>query len=68
MQVLLFFKDIAPQLLHVITFDLKELKPINTKSNNNTGIIFYGSTVHEVPPIKGDGRYTLTCFSSVQTK
>ena len=34
--------------------------------NNNTGIIFYGSTIHEVPPIKGEGRYTLTCFSTVQ--
>ena len=34
--------------------------------NNNTGVIFYGPTKHEVPPIKGDGRYCLTCFSSVQ--
>ena len=38
MQVLLLLKDIAPQLLHVIIFDLKELKPINTKSNNNKEI------------------------------
>jgi hypothetical protein len=38
MQVLLLSKDIAPQLLHVIIFDLKEFKPINTKSNNNIGI------------------------------
>ena len=34
--------------------------------NNNTGVIFYGPTKHEVPPIKGTGRYTLTCFSSIQ--
>ncbi len=31
--------------------------------NNNTGIIFYGPMRHEVPPIKGSGRYTLTCFT-----
>ena len=31
--------------------------------NNNTGIIFYGPLRHEVPPIKGNGRYTLTCFT-----
>jgi len=30
--------DIAPQLLHVLIFDLKELKPINTKINNRRGI------------------------------
>jgi len=34
--------------------------------NNNTGIIFYGPLRHEVPPIKGSGRYTLTCFTSCQ--
>ena len=31
--------------------------------NNNTGIIFYGAMRHEVPPISGNGRYTLTCFT-----
>lgn len=34
--------------------------------NNNTGIIFYGPTRHEVPPVDGNGRYTLTCFTGVQ--
>ncbi len=34
--------------------------------NNNTGIIFYGPLRHEVPPIKGTGRYTLTCFTGCQ--
>ena len=34
--------------------------------NNNTGIIFYGPTRHEVPPVKGTGRYCLTCFTSCQ--
>ena len=33
---------------------------------DNTGIIFYGPMKHEVPPIKGDGRYTITCFTSCQ--
>ena len=32
--------------------------------DNNTGIIFYGQMRHEVPPVKGEGRYTLTCFTS----
>ena len=35
--------------------------------NNNTGIIFYGPMRHEVPPIQGSGRYTLTCFTSCQS-
>ena len=34
--------------------------------NNNTGIIFYGPLRHEVPPIKGTGRYTITCFTNCQ--
>ena len=34
--------------------------------NNNTGIIFYGPTRHEVPPVTGGGRYCLTCFTGVQ--
>ena len=34
--------------------------------NNNTGIIFYGPLRHEVPPIRGNGRYTLTCFTGTQ--
>ena len=38
MQVLLKPKDIAPQLLQVIIFDLKELKPIKAKINNSKGI------------------------------
>ena len=38
MQVSLNPKDIEPQLLHVLSFDLKELKPINTKINNRRGI------------------------------
>ena len=35
--------------------------------NNNTGIIFYGPLRHEVPPIKGNGRYTVTCFTGIKT-
>ena len=38
MQVSLKPNDIAPQLLHVLIFDLYELKPINTKTNNRRGI------------------------------
>ena len=38
MQVLLKPNDIAPQLLHVLILDLKELKPRNTKTNNRRGI------------------------------
>ena len=38
MQVSLEFKDNAPQLLHVLIFDLYELKNIKTKINNKTGI------------------------------
>ena len=38
MQVSLSPNDIAPQLLHVLTFDLKELKPIKTKITNSRGI------------------------------
>ena len=34
--------------------------------NNNTGIIFYGAMRHEVPPVRGTGRYCLTCFTSIQ--
>ena len=34
---------------------------------NNTGIIFPGPIRHEVPPVKGEGRYTLTCFTSIST-
>ena len=36
--------------------------------NNNTGIIFYGPMRHEVPPIKGSGRYTITCFTGLEFK
>ena len=32
---------------------------------NNTGIIFFGPTRHEVPPVKGTGRYTLTMFQGI---
>ena len=38
MQVSLKPSDIAPQLLHVLILDLKELKPINVKTNNRRGI------------------------------
>ena len=38
MQVLLKPSDIAPQLLHILILDLKELKPINVKTNNRRGI------------------------------
>ena len=38
MQVSLRPNDIAPQLLHVLILDLKELKPINTKIINSKGI------------------------------
>tara|TARA_A100001388_G_C28643308_1_gene438177 strand:- start:368 stop:640 length:273 start_codon:yes stop_codon:yes gene_type:complete len=37
-QVSLKPNDIAPQLLHVFTLVLRELKPINNNSNNNMGI------------------------------
>ena len=30
---------------------------------NNTGVIFFGAQLHEVPPVSGDGRYTITRFS-----
>ena len=35
MQVSFESNDIAPHLPHMLTFDLKELIPINAKSNNN---------------------------------
>ena len=38
MQFSLKPKDIAPQLLHVLIFDLYELKPIKTKIINRIGI------------------------------
>ena len=38
MQFSLKPKDIAPQLLHVLIFDLKELKPMKAKTTNNRGI------------------------------
>ena len=38
MHVSLKPKDIAPQVLHLLIFDLYELKPINTKTNNKRGI------------------------------
>ena len=38
MHVSLKPSDIAPQLLHVLILDLKELKPINIKTNNRRGI------------------------------
>ena len=38
MQVSLDPKDIAPQLLHVLIFDLYELKPIKTTTINSRGI------------------------------
>ena len=38
MQISFKPRDIAPQLLQVLNFDLKELKPINTKSNKKRGI------------------------------
>ena len=34
--------------------------------NNNTGVIFPGPIKHEVPPIEGDGRYTITLFTGSQ--
>ena len=37
MQVSLKPREIAPQLLQVFIFDLYELKPIKTKSNNKRG-------------------------------
>ena len=33
---------------------------------NNTGVIFPGPIKHEVPPIEGDGRYTITLFTGSQ--
>ena len=30
---------------------------------NNTGVLFLGPIRHEVPPIEGEGRYTITRFS-----
>ena len=30
---------------------------------NKTGVIFFGPIRHEVPPVQGDGRYTLTLFT-----
>ena len=38
MHVLLKLNEIAPQLLHVLIFDLYELKPIKTKIINSRGI------------------------------
>ena len=38
MQVSFKPMDIEPQLLHVLNFDLNELNPIKTKSNNKRGI------------------------------
>ena len=38
MQVSLKPKDIAPQLVHLFSFDLKESKNINVKRNNMRGI------------------------------
>ena len=32
---------------------------------NNSGIIFPGPIKHEVPPIEGDGRYTITLFTGL---
>ena len=32
---------------------------------DNTGIIFFGPTRHEVPPIQGNGRYTITLFTGI---
>ena len=32
---------------------------------NNTGVIFFGPTRHEVPPVSGHGRYTLTMFTGI---
>ena len=37
MHVSLNSKEIAPQLLHVLNFDLYDLNPINVKSNNKRG-------------------------------
>ena len=33
---------------------------------NNSGIIFPGPIKHEVPPIEGDGRYTITLFTGLE--
>ena len=30
---------------------------------NNTGVLFLGPIRHEVPPVEGEGRYTITRFS-----
>ena len=38
MHVSLNPREIAPQLLHVLIFDLYDLKPINTKIINSKGI------------------------------
>tara|TARA_B100002051_G_scaffold233591_1_gene232882 strand:- start:375 stop:611 length:237 start_codon:yes stop_codon:yes gene_type:complete len=38
MHVALKPNDFTPQLLHVLRFDLKELNPIKSKSNNKRGI------------------------------
>ena len=35
---------------------------------DNTGIIFFGPTRHEVPPIQGNGRYTITLFTGLHGK
>ena len=32
---------------------------------NNTGVVFFGPTRHEVPPVSGHGRYTLTMFTGI---
>ena len=32
----------------------------------NTGIIFPGPIRHEVPPIQGEGRYTITLFTGIE--
>ena len=52
MQVSLNPSDIAPQLLHVLILDLKELKPINIKANNIRGIKNKRSRIFPIKLIK----------------
>ena len=52
MQVSFKPNDIAPQLLQVLIFDLYELKPINTKTNNKRGIRNKSSRIFPTKLIK----------------
>ena len=52
MQVSLKPSDIDPQLLHVLILDLKELKPINVKTNNRRGIKNKSSRIFPIKLMK----------------